>query len=112
MKIWANDINIGQKVWYKYIYNFKCGIVKEKDTRTFRMPTLIMDNGDRIFVNEHVYTEREDLIGEPIENMIIHMNSKVNDLENKRKTIDEDIEYVKKQITKLQEFRNQILENK
>ena len=49
MKIWANDLKVGEAVWYEWVWGFKQAKVAEIDKHTFSMPTLVFDNGDKIF---------------------------------------------------------------
>jgi hypothetical protein len=55
MKIWADNVKEGDSFWYKSGIGFKFSKVVKKDFKTFMMPSLLMENGDRLFVNEYVY---------------------------------------------------------
>ena len=77
MKIWGNDLEIGQEIYYEDNYEIKQGKVNEKDFKTFRMPSLILDNKDRIFVNKYYYTDKQEMINEVIEDLKIKCNEEI-----------------------------------
>jgi hypothetical protein len=77
MKIWGNDLEIGQDIYYEDNYEIKQGKVIEKDFKTFRMPSLILDNKDRIFVNKYYYTDKQEMINEVIEDLKIKCNEEI-----------------------------------
>ena len=45
MKIWGNDLKVGDTIYYEYDFDIRQSTVKERDTKTFKMPSLIMENG-------------------------------------------------------------------
>lgn len=103
MKIWGNRLEVGDTVYYEYDLDIKQSTVKEKDTKTFRMPSLIMENGDRIFVNDYCYTEKQ----EAIDNLLDELKDRC-----KRK-LDEtakQMEYLKHTMTMLN-YKLKNLEN-
>ena len=77
MKIWGNDLEIGQEIYYEDNYEIKQGKVIEKDFKTFRMTSLILDNKDRIFVNKYYYTDKQEMINEVIEDLKIKCNEEI-----------------------------------
>lgn len=77
MKIWGNDLEIGQDIYYEDNYEIKQGKVIEKDFKTFRMASLILDNKDRIFVNKYYYTDKQEMINEVIEDLKIKCNEEI-----------------------------------
>jgi hypothetical protein len=77
MKIWGNDLEIGQEVYYEDNYEIKCSKVFEKDFKTFRMPSLILENKDRIFVNQYYYTDKQEMINDVIEDLKIKCNEEI-----------------------------------
>lgn len=77
MKIWGNDLEIGQEIYYEDNYEIKQGKVIEKDFKTFRMTSLILDNKDRIFVNKYYYTDKQEMINDVIEDLKIKCNEEI-----------------------------------
>ena len=41
------------------------------------MPSLILDNKDRIFVNKYYYTDKQEMINEVIEDLKIKCNEEI-----------------------------------
>lgn len=62
MKIWGNDLKVGDTIYYISDFDIRKSTVKTRDDMSFRMPSYIMENGDRIFVNDYYYTEKEEVI--------------------------------------------------
>jgi signal peptidase I len=106
MKVWGNDLKIGDSIWYESYYNFKHGIVKKRDDLTFRMSSLILNNGDRIFVNSYYYTEREDITNEVIDEVINSVKTKINKLNKDKDDIDSSIHLLEERINNLNRFKN------
>ena len=79
MKIWGNDLKIGDTIYYEYDFEIKHSTVKERDTKTFKMPSLIMESGDRIFVNSYYYTEKQEVIDNVIEDLKSRCKTKLED---------------------------------
>lgn len=77
MKVWGNDLEIGQEIYYEDHYEIKFGKILEKDFNTFRMPSLILDNNDRIFVNQYYYTDKEEMINDVIEDLKVKCNEEI-----------------------------------
>lgn len=69
MKIWANELNVGDNIWYDWLTDFKNATVVEK-IRTFKMPAFKLDNDDILFANTYVYTDRSDITNEMIDDKI------------------------------------------
>jgi len=79
MKIWGNDLKVGDTIYYEYDYDIRRSTVKERDGKTFKMPSLIMENGDRIFVNSYYYTEKQEVIDNIIEDLKLRCKTKLED---------------------------------
>ena len=79
MKIWGNDLKIGDIIYYEYDLDIRRSTVKERDTKTFKMPSLIMESGDRIFVNSYYYTEKQEVIDNVIEDLKLRCKTKLED---------------------------------
>jgi hypothetical protein len=41
------------------------------------MPSLILDNNDRIFVNQYYYTDKEEMINDVIEDLKVKCNEEI-----------------------------------
>lgn len=79
MKIWGNDLKIGDIIYYEYDLDIRHSTVKERDTKTFKMPSLIMESGDRIFVNSYYYTEKQEVIDNIIKDLKLRCKTKLED---------------------------------
>lgn len=96
MKIWGNDLKVGDTIYYEYDYDIRQSTVKERDEKSFRMPSLILENGNRIFVNDYYYTEKQEVIDNILENLKNRCKSKLEEIDKQQnllkfsKTIFED----------------------
>lgn len=103
MKIWGNHLEVGDTIYYEYDLDIKQSTIKYRDVKSFRMPSFIMENGDRIFVNGYYYTKKQ----EAIDNLLDELKNKC-----KRK-LDEttkQMEYLKHTVTMLN-YKLKNLEN-
>ena len=105
MKIWGNDISIGEDIWYEDSFTFKYSKVKERDEITYLMPSLIMGNGDRLFVNQYVYTDRKDITNEMIDKKIDDAKLLIKAHEMEKENIDRNISRLKRDIKNLNNFK-------
>ena len=81
MKIWGNDLKVGDTIYYECHFDIRQSTVKKIDTMTFKMPSLILENGNRIFVNEYYYTEKQEVIDnilEELKNKLSKVNNEIN----------------------------------
>lgn len=76
MKIWANDLKVGDNIWYNWVIDFKNATVVEK-LSTFKMPAFKLDNDDILFANQYVYTDRSDITDEMIDDMILYLQGRI-----------------------------------
>lgn len=111
MKIWANDAKEGDSFWYERISGlpgsgFKYSTVVRRDTKSFRMPSLEMENGDRVFVNNWVYENLEDIPDSKIYEAIDYMESFILVHEDKIKTSQRIIEGLKNDIEELKKLKS------
>lgn len=96
MKIWGNHLKVGDTIYYEYDYDIRQSTVKERDEKSFRMPSLIMENDNRIFVNDYYYTEKQEVIDNILENLKNRCKSKLEEIDKQQnllkfsKTIFED----------------------
>jgi hypothetical protein len=88
MKIWGNDLKVGQKIYYIDDFEIKYGEVKEIDNRTFKMPSIITDLMDRLFVNQYYYTDKEEAIDNLVETVRNNINKNLEDIEFEKKVLD------------------------
>ena len=88
MKIWGNDLQVGQKFYYIADFEIKYGEVKEIDKKSFKMPSIITDLMDRVFVNQYYYTEREEVIENLVETLRANINKNLEDIEFEKKALD------------------------
>ena len=107
MKIWANDLKIGETVWYEWIWCFKQATVVSIDKRTFSMPTLVFDNGDKIFVNQYCYTDKSDITSEMIDDMLLEAKAKRFEWGEEITLLQTKIDTITKQINDLEKFKNE-----
>lgn len=96
MKIWGNHLKVGDTIYYEYDYDIRQSTVKERDEKSFRMPSLILENGNRIFVNDYYYTEKQEVIDNIVEDLKDRCKSKLEEIDKQQnllkfsKTIFED----------------------
>ena len=76
MKIWANELKIGDNIWYNWLIDFKNATVVEKIS-TFAMPAFKLDNDDILLANQYVYTDRSDKTDEMIDDMILYLQGRI-----------------------------------
>lgn len=88
MKIWGNDLKVGQKIYYIGDFEIKYGEIKEIDTRTFKMPSIITDLRDRLFVDQYYYTEKDEVIENLVETLRANINKNLEDIEIEKKILD------------------------
>lgn len=88
MKIWGNDLKVGQKIYYIDDFEIKYGEVKEIDKKSFKMPSIITDLMDRLFVNQYYYTERDEVIENLVETLRANINKNLADIEFEKKVLD------------------------
>lgn len=88
MKIWGNDLKIGQKIYYIDDFEIKYGEVKEIDKKSFKMPSIITDLMDRLFVNQYYYTERGEVIENLVKTLRANINKNLEDIEFEKKVLD------------------------
>lgn len=60
MKIWGNDLKIGDIIYYEYDFEIKHSRIINRD-HTYKMPNLALENGDTLPINQYYYTNEEDL---------------------------------------------------
>ena len=84
MKIWGNDLKVGDTIYYEYDYDIRQSTVKERDEKSFRMPSLILENGNRIFVNDYYYTEKQEVIDNILENLKNRCKSKLEEIDKQQ----------------------------
>ena len=87
MKIWGNHLKVGDTIYYEYDYDIRQSTVKERDTKTFRMPSLIMENGNRLFVNDYYYTEKQEVIDNIVEDLKDRCKSKLEEIDKQQKLL-------------------------
>ena len=88
MKIWGNNLKVGQKIYYIDNFEIKYGEVKEIDTKTFKMPSILTDLMDRLFVNQYYYTEKEEVIENLVETLKNNINKNLEDIEFEKKVLE------------------------
>lgn len=103
MKIWGNDLKVGQKIYYIDDFEIKYGEVKEIDTRTFKMPSIITDLTDRLFVNQYYYTEKKEIIENLVETLRANINKNLEDIEFERNVLDSKKTILNVKLQKLNE---------
>ena len=84
MKIWGNHLKVGDTIYYEYDYDIRQSTVKERDEKSFRMPSLIMENGNRIFVNDYYYTEKQEVIDNILEELKNKCKSKLEEIDKQQ----------------------------
>lgn len=104
MKIWGNDLKVGDTIYYEYDYDIRQSTVKERDTKTFRMPSLILENGDRLFVNDYFYTEKQEMIDNILEDVKNKCKSKLEDIDKQQKILKFSKSIIEDKLKELDKF--------
>ena len=105
MKKWANDIEVGTNIWYQSDYEFKNATVIEK-VYEFKMPAFKLDNGELLFVNAYVYTDRSDITNELINDVIDSCNKEVESYTSEIIILSDKIAKMKQHIYKLKQLKS------
>lgn len=106
MRIWADNVKVGDEIWYKSSSGFRFSKVVKKDFKTFLMPSLLMENRDRLFVNEWVYESWEDISKEKIETLITYQESVIKECEKEIQTNQMKITRISKDIQELKNLED------
>ena len=109
MKIWGNDLTVGQKLYYIDDFEIKYGEVKEIDKKSFRMPSIITDLMDRVFVNQYYYIEREEVIENLVETLRANINKNLEDIEFEKNILDSKKIILNVKMQKLNEDYEKVL---
>ena len=105
MKIWANEIEEGTNIWYQSGYSFKNATVIGKDN-TFKMPALKLDNGELLFVNTYVYTDRTDITNEVVDEVIESCELLIDSYLTEILNLSNKITYAREKIHKLKQMKS------
>lgn len=106
MKIWGNNLNVGDTIYYEYDLDIRKSTVKEKDTKSFRIPSLILENGNRIFVNEYYYTEKQEVIDNLIDDLKNRCENKLNDIKKEQELLKYKERIINEKLNELKNFKN------
>lgn len=104
MKIWGNNLNVGDTIYYEYDFEIKQSTVKAKDTESFKMPSLIMENGDRIFVNSYYYTEKQEVIDNLVKEIQTRCLNKLDEIKKEQKHLTFRETIIKDKLKELRKF--------
>ena len=107
MKIWANELKVGETVWYEWVFTFKQATVVSIDTKTFAIPTLVFDNGDKIFINIYCYTDRSDITNDMIDDLLRRGKETIWEWGNEITILQTKIDELTKQLNDLEKFKNE-----
>ena len=107
MKIWAKNLKIGETVWYEWVFTFKQATVVSIDTKTFAIPALVFDNGDKIFINNYCYTDRSDITNDMIDDLLIRGKDTIWQWGNEITILQTKINELTKQLNDLEKFKNE-----
>ena len=104
MKIWGNDLKVGDTIYYEYDFDIRQSTVKEIDTMSFKMPSLILENGNRIFVNSYYYTEKQEVIDNILEDLKDRCKSKLEDIDKQQKLLKFSKSIIEDKLKELDNF--------
>lgn len=104
MKIWGNNLKVGDTIYYEYDYDIRQSTVKERDTKTFKIPSLIMENGNRLFVNDYYYTEKQEVIDNILEDLKDRCKSKLEDIDKQQKILEISKSMLENKLKELDKF--------
>lgn len=105
MKIWGNDLKVGDTIYYEYDFDIRQSTVKVKDTKSFKMPSLIMENGDRIFVNDYYYTEKQEVIDNLIDELKNRCSKKLDEIKKEQELLTFTESVIKDKLKELRKFK-------
>lgn len=106
MKIWGDNLKVGDTIWYEYDYDIRQSTVKKRDTKTFMMPSLILENGNRIFVNDYYYTEKQEVIDNIVEDLKDRCKSKLEEIDKQQKLLQFSKIVIEDKLKELDKFTN------
>ena len=106
MKIWGNHLKVGDTIYYEYDYDIRQSTVKKRDTKTFMMPSLIMENGNRLFVNDYYYTEKQEVIDNIVEDLKDRCKSKLEEIDKQQKLLQFSKIVIEDKLKELDKFTN------
>lgn len=106
MKIWGDNLKVGDTIYYEYDFDIKQSTVKKRDTKTFMMPSLILENGDRLFVNDYYYTEKQEVIDNIIEELKDRCKSKLEEIDKQQKLLSFSKSVIEDKLKELNKFTN------
>ena len=104
MKIWGNDLKVGDTIYYEYDFDIRQSTVKEIDTMSFKMPSLILENGNRIFVNSYYYTEKQEVIDNILEELKNRCKSKLEEIDKQQKLLKFSKSIIEDKLKELDNF--------
>ena len=106
MKIWGDNLKVGDTIYYEYDYDIRQSTVKKRDTKTFMMPSLIMENGNRLFVNDYYYTEKQEVIDNIVEDLKDRCKSKLEEIDKQQKLLQFSKIVIEDKLKELDKFTN------
>lgn len=104
MRIWGNNLKVGDTIYYEYDYDIRQSTVKEIDTKTFKIPSLIFENGDKLFVNDYFYTEKQEVIDNILEDIKYKCKSELEDIVKKQKLLEISKSTIEDKLKELDKF--------
>ena len=104
MKIWGNELKVGDTIYYEYDLDIRQSTVKERDTKTFKMPSLIMENGDRIFVNDYYYTSKQEAIDNILDELKYRCKRKLDETTKQQEYLKHTITMLNYKLKELDKF--------
>ena len=104
MKIWGKNLKVGDTIYYEYDYDIRQSTVKERDNKTFMMPSLILENGNRIFINDYYYTEKQEVIDNILEELKNKCKSKLEDIDKQQKLLKISKSIIEDKLKELDKF--------
>lgn len=70
------------------------------------MPSLIMENDNRIFVNDYYYTEKQEVIDNILEELKNKCKSKLEDIDKQQKLLFFSKSVIEDKLKELDKFTN------
>ena len=104
MEIWGDNLKVGDTIWYEYDFDIRQSTVKKRDTKTFMMPSLILENGDRLFVNDYYYTEKQEVIDNIVEDLKDRCKSKLEEIDEQQKLLSFSKSVIEDKLKELDKF--------
>lgn len=106
MKIFGDKLQVGDTIWYEWVWGFKQGTIVNTEFLVNKK-IFVLDNDDRIPINDWYYTDRSDITIDMIDTLIQQSKERLFELNEESKLIQAKINALVKQLNELEKFKNE-----